>query len=49
MIRLLNAAYTGPPTPDDQYDALAGVHLLAGLEPGHIYEVDKKNTGAVGS
>lgn len=46
LIRLLDATFTAQPMLDDRFDALAGAHLLVGLEPSKIYEVDKKGIGA---
>lgn len=46
LARLLDAAFTARPLLDDRFDALAGAHLLSGLEPSKIYEVDKKGVGA---
>jgi NAD(P)-dependent dehydrogenase (short-subunit alcohol dehydrogenase family)/aryl carrier-like protein len=47
LIQLLDSAFTVQPNSSkDPFDHLAGAHLLAGLEPRKIYEVDRKGVGA---
>ncbi len=46
LTRLLDAAFVAQPTQTDKFDALSKAHLLTGLEPSKIYEVDKKGVGA---
>jgi NADP-dependent 3-hydroxy acid dehydrogenase YdfG len=45
LVKLLDVAFTAPPQLDDRFDALAGSHLLVGLEPSKIYEADKNGVG----
>ncbi|KAJ8109439.1 hypothetical protein OPT61_g7460 [Boeremia exigua] len=45
LVKLLDAAFTALPQLNDRFDALAGAHLLVGLEPSKIYEADKKGVG----
>ncbi|KAF2705690.1 hypothetical protein K504DRAFT_460398 [Pleomassaria siparia CBS 279.74] len=47
FVQLLDSAFTAQSTwPNNRFDSLAGAHLLAGLEPRKIYEVDKNGAGA---